>query len=637
MKISVVVLNSLLAGALAAPTGSQVIHEKRDTSSPRWIKREALNPSTKVPVRIALKQNNLDKGMDYLLDVSHPDSANYGKHYSSDQVVELFAPSEDSISAVKAWLVKGGVPASSITSSKSKGWLDFVTTSGQLESLLKTSYSTYAHVEARDVHVGTDEYSLPDEISQHIDFITPGVVFAPVKSSSNVEKRESKSIRRPSRKMPANIAQLLAANPVVTSSCGTAITPQCIKSMYNITAGTSAISSNALGIFETEDTYAQQDLTSFWKAFATNIPSSTGPKVDAIDGATAPTSVGNAGGESDLDFEIAIPIIYPQTTVLFQAAVKNDDIFNTFLDAIDGSYCTFSDDGETGDDPTVDGTTRNEQCGAFKPTNVISISYGTAEADYPTYYLERQCDEFMKLGLQGTSVVLASGDDGVARRSGACLGSKHNIFTPGEPASCPYITSVGATTLPAGKVPGDAETAVTSFSSGGGFSNIWTTPSYQASTLASYFASHNPTYASYNTSGGVIPTTGGIYNKGGRGYPDVSAVGDNGVVVNEGEQVLEGGTSMSAPLFAAILTRINEERINAGKSPVGFVNPALYSNPSMFTDITVGNQAKGGPNGDGAASACGNTGFSAVSGWDPVTGLGTPIYPEMLTYFLSLS
>ncbi|GFP58602.1 tripeptidyl-peptidase sed1 [Trichoderma asperellum] len=637
MKISLVVLNSLLAGAIAVPTGSQVIHEKRDTNNPRWIKREALSPSTQVPVRIALKQNNLDKGMDYLLAVSHPDSANYGKHYSSDQVVELFAPSEDSISAVKSWLVKSGVPASSITSSKSKGWLDFVTTSGQLESLLKTSYSTYDHVEARNVHIGTDEYSLPNEISQHIDFITPGVVFAPMKRTSKAEKREHKSIRQPSKKLPAHIAQLLAANPLATSSCGTAITPQCIKSMYNITSGTSAISTNALGIFETEDTYAQQDLTSFWKAFATNIPSNTGPKVDAIDGATAPTSVGNAGGESDLDFEIAIPIIYPQTTVLYQAAVKNDDIFNTFLDAIDGSYCTFSDDGETGDDPTVDGTTRNEMCGTFKPTNVISFSYGTAEADYPTYYLERQCDEFMKLGLQGTSIVFASGDDGVARRSGACLGSKHNIFTPGEPASCPYVTSVGATTLPSGKVPGDAETAVTSFSSGGGFSNIWTTPSYQASAVASYFASHNPTYASYNTSGGVIPTTGGIYNKAGRGYPDVSAVGDNGVVVNEGEQVLEGGTSMSAPLFAAILTRINEERITAGKSPVGFVNPALYSNPSMFNDITVGNQAKGGPNGDGAASACGNTGFSAVTGWDPVTGLGTPNYPEMLTYFLSLS
>lgn len=91
----------------------------------------------------------------------------------------------------------------------------------------------------------------------------------------------------------------------------------------------------------------------------------------------------------------------------------------------------------------------------------------------------------MKLGLQGTSIVFASGDDGVARRSGPCLGPKRNIFTPGEPASCPYVTSVGATTLPSGKEPGDAETAVTSFSSGGGFSNIWTTPSYQANAVSS--------------------------------------------------------------------------------------------------------------------------------------------------------
>lgn len=68
MKISLIVLNGLLAGAMAVPTG-QVVHEKRDTNNARWVKREAVDPNTKVPVRIALKQSNLDKGMDYLLDV----------------------------------------------------------------------------------------------------------------------------------------------------------------------------------------------------------------------------------------------------------------------------------------------------------------------------------------------------------------------------------------------------------------------------------------------------------------------------------------------------------------------------------------------------------------------------------------
>ena len=63
----------------------------------------------------------------------------------------------------------------------------------------------------------------------------------------------------------------------------------------------------------------------------------------------------------------------------------------------------------------------------------------------------------------------------------------------------------------------------------------------------------------------------------GRGYPDFAAVGDNVVIINNGAPTLIGGTSASAPVFAAILNRINEERIAAKKSTVGFVNPTLVS------------------------------------------------------------
>lgn len=159
--------------------------------------------------------------------------------------------------------------------------------------------------------------------------------------------------------------------------------------MYNITDGTLADKSNRLGIFEIDDQkYAQKDLNQFYKSFAPSIPAGTGPKVDNIDGGSAPGPVSGAGGEADLDFDIAIPIVYPQGTELYQTVANNDDIFNTFLDAVDGSYCTRSAYGETGDDPTVDGTTPDEQCGAFTPANVISFSYGASEAEYPTYYLQ---------------------------------------------------------------------------------------------------------------------------------------------------------------------------------------------------------------------------------------------------------
>jgi len=72
-----------------------------------------------------------------------------------------------------------------------------------------------------------------------------------------------------------------------------------------------------------------------------------------------------------------------------------------------------------------------------------------------------------------------------------------------------------------------------------------------------------------------------------------------------------GGTSASAPVFASIITRINEERLAAGKTAVGFINPVLYANPGAFHDITIGSN----PN-------CDSGGFNASIGWDPVTGLG---------------
>ena len=97
------------------------------------------------------------------------------------------------------------------------------------------------------------------------------------------------------------------------------------------------------------------------------------------------------------------------------------------------------------------------------------------------------------------------------------------------------------------------------------------------------------------------------------------------IIFNEGSPNLIGGTSASTPVFASILTRINEERIEAGKSPVGFVNPTLYANPDAFHDITVGNN-----------SGCGTPGFFAATGWDPLTGLGTPNYPKLLDVFMAL-
>lgn len=138
---------------------------------------------------------------------------------------------------------------------------------------------------------------------------------------------------------------------------------------------------------------------------------------------------------------------------------------------------------------------------------------------------------------------------------------------------------MGATYLPSGaNVVIDAEVAVTRFPSGGGFSNIYAIPSYQSSAVSGYLKNYPPSYKAYQTVNATnIGAGNGIYNSAGRAYPDVSAVGDNVVIFSGGQEGLIGGTSASSPCFAAILTRINEERIAVGKGTIGFVNPTLVS------------------------------------------------------------
>ena len=195
----------------------------------------------------------------------------------------------------------------------------------------------------------------------------------------------------------------------------------------------------------------------------------------------------------------------------------------------------------------------------------------------------------MKLGLQGTTVVSANGDDGVAIGSEPCLGK--NIFVPGSAVGCPYVTSVGGTFLPVVRQP---EQAASHFSSGGDFSNILSTTDYQRAVVDTYFVKNDPGYPSCNTTDGVIPETGAVYNRAGRGYPDVSALAEHGMNVRQGRGKLEGGPSMATPIIASVVTRINEERLNANKTTIGFVNPVLYQHPEAFNDVLIGDQSKGG-------------------------------------------
>ena len=179
------------------------------------------------------------------------------------------------------------------------------------------------------------------------------------------------------------------------------------------------------------------------------------------------------------------------------------------------------------------------------------------------------------------------------------------------------MTAVGATEVTSSGV----ETAA--FFSSGGFSNYFDIPSFQAAAVNSYLSS-------------IGSTNGGKFNRFGRAFPDVSAIGSNVEIVLDGQGELVDGTSCSSPIFASVIALINDELIAEGRSPLGFLNPFLYANPQAFHDVTSGTSPCSmfvlwliphyHP---GSNPGCGTNGFEAIKGWDPVTGLGTPNFAAL--------
>lgn len=223
----------------------------------------------------------------------------------------------------------------------------------------------------------------------------------------------------------------------------------------------------------------------------------------------------------------------------------------------------------------------------------------------PQDYALKVCNMFMQLGARGVSVLFSSGDSGPGD---SCVRNTDSAayFGPTFPAGCPYVTSVGATS-------GTAPEKAVAFSSGG-FSIYHKRPAYQDATVPAYLASIGSTYAKF-------------FNATNRGIPDVAAQGSTFAVIDKGRSARLSGTSASCPTFAGVVALLNAARKSKGLAPLGFLNPWLYSNAAALTDITSG--AGVGCTGNKAFGSSGAK-WNATKGWDPVTGLGTPIFDKLL-------
>jgi kumamolisin len=210
---------------------------------------------------------------------------------------------------------------------------------------------------------------------------------------------------------------------------------------------------------------------------------------------------------------------------------------------------------------------------------VLSISWGGPEATWTTQSMQSFDQIAQEAALLGITITVASGDSGSS--DGLNDGKNHVDF----PASSPHVLACGGTRLVSANGAITSETVwndgAQGGATGGGYSITFACPAWQE-----------------------------ITSQSGRGVPDVAGNADPETGYNilvDGQQMVVGGTSAVAPLWAGLIALLNQKLQNR----IGFINPSLYdmNQSTCFRDITQGN----------------NGAYSAAPGWDATTGLGSPI------------
>lgn len=335
-----------------------------------------------------------------------------------------------------------------------------------------------------------------------------------------------------------------------------AFTPLDLAALYNFPAGDGT--GQCVGIVELGGGYSPSDLNAYFSQLGVGKPKVISVGVDQAK--NTPTGNPNGpDGEVTLDIEI-VGAIVPGATIAVYFTPNSDAGF-------------------------VDAVNRAIHDDVNKPS-VVSISWGGPESNWTAQSQNAFNDVLQSAAVLGVTVCVASGDSGST--DGAADGGDHVDF----PASSPYVLACGGTHLTAsGKGIGQEvvwNDGDQGGAGGGGVSASFAVPVWQKGLSATL------------TNGGKEALTK-------RGVPDVSgdASPQTGYeVLIGGTQTVVGGTSAVAPLWAALIARINA---TSGK-PAGFVNPKLYKAGNAGHDITSGN----------------NGSFAASAGWDACTGLGSP-------------
>ncbi|XP_029530748.1 tripeptidyl-peptidase 1 isoform X2 [Oncorhynchus nerka] len=415
-----------------------------------WTRVGRIDPTENLELTFALRQQNVDQLEHLLLLVSDPESAQYGKHLTLEEVAALVRPSQLTQKVVRHWLQSHGV-----TDCQTILTQDFLqcTMNTQVAEALLPGIEFHRYVrDGISLVRSSSAYHVHEDVLQHLDFVGGVHRFPPKGQDLN----EVLTKRRRSG------AKFHLGN-----------TPATLRSRYNLTAadvGSAQNNSQAVAQF-LEQFYHPADLAEFMTLFGRSFQHLS--KIDRVVGVQG---AGKAGLEASLDVEYIMSTGANIPTWVFTNPGRHEtqEPFLQWMLLLSNMT----------DIPWVH-----------------TISYGDDEDSLSSAYMMRINTEFMKAGVRGISILFASGDSGAGCRH---LTKGENSFRPSFPASSPYVTTVGGTSF---KNPFKVTYEVTDYISGGGFSNVFKMPDYQVGAVEGYLKAVPglPPKTYFNTSGRAYP------------------------------------------------------------------------------------------------------------------------------------
>jgi subtilase family serine protease len=528
----------------------------------------ALSESSVIDAIVALEPRDPAALTAYAQFVSEKGSRLYHHYLSVPQFASRFAPGSVQVASVRAALRAEGLKVGRLAANGLS--LDVSASAGRMSSAFATSFRRYRTRNGHIVFANTAAPSLPASVAGLVQSVV-GLDSVAVPTPAGLVTSHSRHAPRVTSKSVSAPGEVQCGGAAGTggNTAGQIASAYGLSDLYATGNGGNG---STVALFELES-YSASDVATYQSCYGASA------SVSNVLVAGGPGS-GSGSGEAALDIEDVIGLVPDASILVYEGK-------NTGTGALQTYQAIVTDDR----------------------AKVVSTSWGLCEADEGSLAANVENTLFQEAAVQGQTVLAASGDHGAQDCASGTESTKASVD---DPASQPYVTGVGGTSLSAiGPPPTESVwngtwnsgTGSASGAGGGGVSTVWGQPSYQSGIALTQLA----------TSCGKSRTTC-------REVPDVSADADINTgysIYYKGHWSIFGGTSAAAPTWAALAALANASAACAGKS-VGFANPALYhaaasAYSTFFNDVISGNN-----------SYHGITGFGARSGYDMASGLGSP-------------